>query len=147
MRRKVPVIPEDALVRDAVLKMIEEDTDGLVVVSKEDSGKMVGFISSTDILEAVVPDYLEGAKSLASFEAEDVFLRQVKAISHHPIEKWIKKEVRSVYINDTLIKAATILTEYKIHQLPVLDSARNVVGYITRVDVRRAFGDSFREDF
>lgn len=139
MRTTVVTVHADATVRDAVRLMIERDTNGLVVV--DDAGKVEGILSSWDIIEHIVPDYLEDDKHLATFESGAVFEERVQEVSNDPLADFMSKHVHTVRPDHSLMAAATLLSEFKIRQLPVVDEAGVVVGYLNRTDVKRAIGD------
>ena len=94
-----------------------------------------------DILKYLVPDYLEEEKNLAPFEPSEFFNQRAKKIADDKISKLMtSKKIYTVGPEDSLIKAATLLTEYKIHRLPVLDNGK-LVGYLSHSDVRRAIDE------
>lgn len=135
--REVPAtIAPDASLRDAVRAMIEKKTNGLIVV--QDDRSIAGIISSWDIIELIVPDYLEDDKHLAAFEAGDTFADRIKELAETKVEDFMTKEVRSVNPDDSVMQAATILSEAKIRQLPVVDSDGKLVAYLNRTDMKLA---------
>ena len=75
-------ISRTATLRDAVERMIKEETNGLVVVDTEN--KVVGILSSWDVIKQIVPDYLETEDNLAAFEAESVFAKRVAEVKDSP---------------------------------------------------------------
>lgn len=139
MKSEVITLPASVLVRDAIELMLKKKTNGIVIVDQQ--SKVCGILSSWDIIQFVVPDYLEEDRHLAAFEAGDVFVSRVKEVMHEPITKCMTKNVHTVIASDSLMKAATLLSEFKIRQLPVVDGNGVLVGYINRSDIKRAIGD------
>lgn len=144
MRKDVPTISEGATVKHVVLKMIEGKTNGLVVLDK--SSRACGIISSWDIIKYLVPDYLEEDESLAAFETSDLFVKRVNEIAGDSVEKFMSTKVHTIRQDKTLMEAATLLTEFQIRQLPVVDETGNLVGYINRTDIKNAIGEMFKSN-
>ncbi len=139
MRHEVVTLSAEATIEEAVGQMIRHKTNGLVAVDAEK--KVVGILSSLDIISHIVPDYLEQDKHLASFEAENVFSERVKEVAHDPILKCMSEHVHTVKSTHSLIEAATLMSEHHIRQLPVVDDAGVLVGYVNRTDIKLAIGE------
>lgn len=138
MRREVHTLSKTATLRDAIVKMNECHTNGLVVVNGDQ--KVVGILSSWDIIQHIIPDYLEEDKHLAPFESGDLFAERIRETANEPVTKFMTRKVVTVSEADTLMEAATLLSEFRIRQLPVADASGKLVGYINRTDIRRAIG-------
>ena len=138
MNARVVTVGQAATLRDAVAMMIQYNTNGLVVV--DDDRKVTGILSSWDIIQHIVPNYLEEDKHLASFEAGDVFAQRTREVANDPITKFMTAKVKTVNQKDTLMEAAALLSEFRIRQLPVVDDDGHLVGYINRTDIKRAVG-------
>lgn len=139
MSQKVATLPKDATFADAVKVMLDNKTNGVVVVDKK--RKVAGILSSWDLIEYVVPDYLEADKHLATFESADVFAKRVKEVADHPIKKFMSTHVHATKPEHSIMEAATLLSEFRIRQLPVVDDDGVLVGYINRTDIKRAIGE------
>ena len=139
MNPKVTTINIGATFRDAVEQMVFLSTNGLVVI--DDEQKVVGILSSWDLIEHVVPDYLEEDKHLAAFESGDVFAKRIKEVADHPITDFMTAKVHTIHPDENLMQASTLLSEFKIRQLPVVDDKGVLVGYLNRTDIKRAFGE------
>src|SRR3989338_2914005 len=79
MHRHPKTLPPGATLKDSIALMIEEQTNGLVVVDA--SGRVAGILSSWDVISRIVPDYLEEDQHLAAFEAGDLFATRVQALA------------------------------------------------------------------
>lgn len=143
MQSGVVSIPNTATLREAVQVMLKTDTNSLVVI--DEHSKVVGMLSTIDVIHYVVPDYLEEDKHIAAFEARDVFAERVQEIGNQPVTKSMSANVHTIQSSHTLIEAATLLAEHRINQLPVVDTDGKLVGYIGRTNVKKAIGDVFSE--
>lgn len=139
MRDSVVVLHAEDTVKQAVQTMLDKKTNGLVIVDKKE--KVVGILSSWDIIAYLVPDYLEEDKHLAAFESGDVFAERINEVAEDPVSKFMSTVVRTIKPEHTLMEAATLLSEFHIRQLPVVDDEGRLVGYLNRTDIKKAIGD------
>ena len=143
MQTDVVSIINTASIREAIRLMVEKNINSLVVIDKEN--RVVGMLSSIDIISYVVPDYLEDDKHLAAFESREVFERRVKEVGDQPVTKSMSAKVQTIQPTHTLIEAVTLLSEHRINQLPVVDDQGRLIGYIGRSNIKKAIGDVFAE--
>ena len=139
MKTEVVTVPKTAVMKEAIEIMITKKTNGLVVI--DENNKVVGILSSWDIIQYVVPDYLEDDKHLASFEAGDLFGKRVTQLAEDSITKFMTSQVHSVHPDSSLMEAASTLSEFHIRQLPVIDNTGSLVGYLNRTDIKKAFAE------
>jgi len=132
----VSTISVNATFEEAARIMIEEKRNGLVVLDDEE--KVTGMLSSLHLIKYIVPDYLEEDKHLAAFEATDVFAKRVHEIKDDPITQFMNPDYHAVKAEDSLMEAATLMSEWNTRHLPVVNGDNELVGYITRTDVKRA---------
>ena len=81
-----------------------------------DGRRLVGMISTTDIIRL----------NITVSNADD-----------WTIGKVMKKNLVTIEINDTLRKAAHLLSDGMFHSLPVIDKDNNLIGIITSTDLIR----------
>jgi CBS domain-containing protein len=139
MHANVITITPNATFREAAATMLQARTNGLVVV--DDAHHVVGMLSSWDMIQYLVPDYLEEDKHLASFEAGDIFEKRILEIADDPISNCMSTHVQATHPHHTLIEAATLMSEHGIRQLPVVDDSGKLLGYLNRTDIKQAIGD------
>ncbi len=139
MKTNVISLPPTASMHEALALMIDKHTNGLVIT--DDTSKVVGILSSWDIIQFIVPDYLEADKHLASFEAGEVFAKRVTDLKDRPVSEFMSKQVHTCQAEHALMEAATMLSEFRIRQLPVVNANGALIGYINRTDIKRAMGD------
>lgn len=125
--------------KEAVQIMTKENINSLVIVDK--NNKVIGILSSWDIVEYIVPDYLEEDKHLASFEAADMFKIRTMQVANDPIGKFMRKRVHVIKSENSLMETATVLSEFHVRQLPVVDDTGSPVGYINCSDIKKAIGN------
>ena len=138
MRDDVVTLPASATVHDAIETMLDKKTNGIVIIDGD--GHVAGILSSWDIIKHIVPDYLEEDEHLAAFESADTFCNRVEEVEDDVIEQFMTKDVQTIEQHGSLMKAVTMLSEFHIRQLPVVDVQGKLVGYLNRTDIKRAVG-------
>jgi len=144
MRKSVVTLHADSTVREAIKVMIRERTNGVVVL--DNKKKVIGILSSWDIIKHIMPDYLEEDKHLAAFESADVFEQRIKAVKEDPISKFMTERVVTAKQESTLMEATALLSQHKIRQLPIVDKNGKLVGYINRTDIKLAIGEVLKDN-
>jgi len=121
MQKPVKTVNLDAAVNDAVVTLADSHISALPVV--DGMGRMVGVISSTDILTSEAE-----AEDATAREAlfEDTMVRDIMTL--HPLTVSRNAEVR---------EAAQQMLYADIHRLFVVDGEQ-VVGVISTTDIMRA---------
>jgi len=143
MNTNTVTIRDSATFREAVDMMVENKTNGLIVV--DNLQKVKGILSSWDIIQHIVPDYLEEDKHLAAFESGDVFIRRIKEVANTPVTEFMTSKVHKAHPEQSLMAAATILSEFHIRQLPVVDHNDVLIGYLNRTDIKKAIAEILSE--
>jgi predicted transcriptional regulator len=72
---------------------------------------------------------------------DELLIKQVETISNHPITKFMTAKIHTVYPSASIMEAASILSEFHIRQLPVVNTKKELIGYINRTNIKRAFCD------
>ena len=92
--KKAVLIDEEASFTDALRKMVTEQTNTLLVVDKD--GKLSGEISVTDLLDAIVPEYLDGDSIAANFATEEMFEEAVRDTAEKQVQFFMSKDYSAV---------------------------------------------------
>lgn len=139
MHTPVYSIPTTATMKEAVEAMIEHRTNGLLVVDSK--GHLAGILSGWDVISFIVPEYIEKDLHLASFEDQDLFETRIHELKNANVTEFMTSNVHTTQPSHSLMEAASLLSEFRIRQLPVVDDHGNLCGYINRTDIKRAIGD------
>lgn len=139
MHSKVVKVSDKASFKEALEVMMSHKTNGIVVV--HDDNRVAGMLSSWDLIEHAVPDYLEEDKHLAAFESGDIFAERVKEVQNDKVVEFMSHHVHTVKADSNLMEASTLLSEFKIRQLPVVDEDGILIGYLNRTDIKNAMGE------
>lgn len=128
MQRKVVVISPSASLQDARRLMRGQNVRQLPVTGEDNN--LVGIVSDRDIREAMLPVGLLSGSSEKEKE---------KMLASTLVEKVMTRKVVTATVNDSLEDAITLLHDFRVNALPVLDDKGGVAGIITRTDVLKAF--------
>lgn len=135
----------DMPLKEAIQILAEHQISGLPVVN--DAGKLVGIISETDIIwqESGVtpPPYITILDSVIYLENPSRYEKELhKALGQTVEEVMTTGQIATITPNQSLSEAARLLNEKRVHQLPVLDEAGNVIGILTCGDIIRTMAAS-----
>ncbi len=139
MRDDVKTIAKTASLKEAIALMAEHKTNALVIVTTDN--EVEGIVTSWGVIESTVPDYLEDDKHLASFESSDVFAERVKIVADTLVEEVMSTDVHTISPHDSLMEAATRISQFHIRQLPVVTEENKLVGYINHTDIKWAIAN------
>ncbi len=137
MKRTIVSIPADARVDQAVKLVIRHNIGTLPVV--DDANRLLGVVSLRELLALVMPDFVHlldhidfvhdfGAWGARQPDPEDL-ARPVSEIMHQPV---FCEETSS------LLRAAALIRQYGLVDLPVVDNEGRLVGLASHVDIGTA---------
>jgi len=112
VRRKLITIPASASIREAAGILFNNGIRGAPVVDKDE---VVGFITTTDIAMLVS----------RGIDVEE------------PVSKYMRRNVFTINVNDTLMEAIRLMESYGVGRLLVIDAKGRPTGIITRTDILR----------
>ncbi|MCX5657038.1 MAG: CBS domain-containing protein [Candidatus Omnitrophica bacterium] len=131
----VSLKPEDN-VRDSLNLLLKKEISGLPVIDKE--GKLVGMFTEKNILDYILPSYIENVGRFIYKENPKAIKRKFGELAKIKIEKMMREDVVTTTEDTTLCEVAKMMLMYKARRIPVLDKMGKVVGIISRGDVLKA---------
>jgi len=102
----------DTLVEDAATQMQENKVGSLVVVDEDN--QLLGILTTTDFVDIV-------AKS--------------KPKAQTTVERYMTTDVITTSAQTSIVDAADLMVEHRIHHLPVVDDDEGVIGMISTTDL------------
>ena len=138
--KEVSIITETASFKEAVAKMIKEKTNSLLVVDNE--GKLVGEISISELLKAVVPDYLDNDSITAHFVSNEMFEEAVIDTAEKEVQYFMSRNITPVTMDEELMAVATKAIANKKVRVPVIDDGGKPIGIISRRGLKHIIGDA-----
>ncbi|MDP3970338.1 MAG: CBS domain-containing protein [bacterium] len=140
IRRHIITISQNATFREALTIMINNKTNGLIVV--DNKNKPVGYIDSFSLVQESIPAYLKDNVTLAQFEPAGVFKKAIEKVDHHKVRDMME-DLHGVQIkeDDPIILAAALASKNNLRYIPVVDDDGYLVGLVSRTDVKRAMAE------
>lgn len=123
-------VTESASFREALSAMISGKTNSLLVVDND--GKLVGEVSVADLLDAIVPEYLDGDSIAAHFATEEMFEEAVRDTEEKQVEFFMSRDFSTVEMDDGLMAVAATAIAHQRARIPVVDADGRPVGVISR---------------
>lgn len=123
-------ISEEANFADALKAMINGQTNTLLVIDEE--GTLVGEVSVADLLDAIVPEFLDGDSIATKFSDEAMFAQAVKEAELRLVSEFMSADFNAVEVTDNLMTVATTAIANKRARIPVVDQDNHPIGIISR---------------
>lgn len=128
--KEAVTIGEDASFKEALSLMVSKQTNSLLVVN--DEGKLSGEVGVSGLLDAIVPEYLDGDGIAAHFATEDMFKDAVEDAADMPVREFMTVEVNAVRADEGLMSVAATAIAQGRASVPVVDHDNRPVGVISR---------------
>lgn len=123
-------ISEDSTFEEALRSMVNGQTNTLLIVNEE--GKLTGEVSVADLLDAIVPEYLDGDSIAANFATEEMFEEAVKDAKGRPVVDFMSTDFDAVDLEDGLMTVAATAIAHQRVRIPVVDKENRPIGIVSR---------------
>jgi len=123
-------INEEASFSDALTMMLTKHTNTLLVTNE--AGVLTGEVSVSDLLDAIVPEYLDGDSIAANFATEDMFKQAVTDTAEKQVTYFMSTDYDAVTTNDSMMTIAATAIAHQRARMPVVDVDGRPVGMISR---------------
>jgi len=141
MSREVCSVTEETELKELASLFVTRNYKTLPVVDA--SGRLVGVVSQTDLVEQDKPLHIPTVISLFDWvlylESPKVFRDEVRKVSARKVGEICARDVVTCAPDTTVDEVANLMVEHKVHLLPVLDGDR-LVGVVSRLDIIRSVG-------
>ncbi len=136
--KEAVTINEEASFKEAVSMMITGQTNTLLVTDAD--GKLVGEVSVADLLDAIVPEYLDGDSIAAHFATPEMFEEAVGDAKEQQVKYFMSKDIGEVRVDDGLMEIAANAIVNKQLRIPVVDHDNRPIGIISRRGLKHMIG-------
>jgi CBS domain-containing protein len=139
MTREVITVSPDTSVEELGRLFIEKNISGAPVVDSE--GKLYGIVTENDLIQREkkfhIPTIIRIFDAILPLERESKVEEEIRRMTATVVKEICTKEVITIEEDTPLGEIATIMSEKKVHLLPVLKEGR-IVGIVGKKDVIRA---------
>lgn len=136
MRSPAITVPPGMTVKELGRVLIDNDIKGAPVV--DDDGVLVGIVTEYDLISRNkrlhIPTVLRLFDAFIPLEGSSAMEKEIKKMSASVVEDICTRKVVTITPETTLEEIATIMTEKRVHLLPVMKDAE-VVGIVDNHDV------------
>lgn len=138
--KEAVLISENATFTDALRAMVNQQTNSLLVVNED--GVLTGEISVSDLLDAIVPEYLDGDSIAAHFATEEMFEEAVQDASVKPVSEFMAMDLEPVHVSDGLMAVAANAIAHQNARIAVVDDDNHPVGVVSRRGLKHILAQS-----
>jgi CBS domain-containing protein len=129
----------DSTIREAVnlLKTAARGEQRMGVMALpvfDDSGKLVGMLSMTDILKAVYPSYMS-MMDLGDFAWDGMLESLAAQARDKKVGEFMSRDVVTVNENEPLMECVDLILKKRVRRMPVLDKKGKVLGMVYLRDI------------
>ncbi len=146
MSSEIIVVNETDSVRDLATILLTHKINGAPVVNEEN--QLIGVVTESDLIyqnkKVHLPTAVAILDSFLFLESPSKVEKELKKISGTQVGDICSHEVVTVTPETTLDEIATLMTEKKMHTLPVLDENKELVGVIGQTDIIRTIAEKVK---
>ena len=141
MTRTVHTVTPETEVGELAQRFIDTGVSTLPVVDA--AGVVIGIVTETDLVEQNKPLHIPSVITLFDWvlylESEKNFQEEVQRITARKVGDICRREVVTCTSDTPLPEIARLMSEKKVHLLPVVDDGK-LSGVVARLDMIRAMG-------
>ena len=128
-------------VHEALDMLVENRVSALPVVDK--AKNCVGILSTTDLIDITrdVDHDVQYAEDLDPSSRRWLIDRLIHTVGDEPLTSYMTEDVATVYVEDSLAKAAREMLRNRVHHLPVVDNKDHLVGIISTMDILAEYAE------
>ncbi len=130
LAKEAVVITEDATFHDAISLMVMKQTNSLLVV--DDDGRLSGEIGMSDLLNAIVPEYIDPEEMLGKLNTEEGFAEAINNASGKEVRDFMTVDIQPIHVDDTLLAISSTAIAYGTQHIPIVDHDSRPIGVISR---------------
>jgi len=123
-------ISQNATFEEVITKMVREQTNSVIVVDED--GAFAGEVSVPDLMDAIVPEYLDGDSIAANFATEEMFEEAVRDAASMQVKEFMGLDTEPVRADEGLMSVAATAIAHQRASIPIVDHDNRPVGVISR---------------
>jgi CBS domain-containing protein len=139
LAKEAVIVSEDSTFRDVVSLMVSKQTNNILVVDED--GKLSGEISVSDLMNGIVPDYLEPNLVLDELSTEAGFRKAVRAAGDKIVSDFMSVDFEPVHAEDNLLTIAGTALAHSTESIPIVDADNHPIGVISRMGLKHILAE------
>lgn len=129
------IVNENDSFERALTALMNHPTNTLLVT--DDNGELVGEVTVTDLLDAVVPDTLTGDQVIDHFTDDAAFIASIKVARDVPVADFMSYDYSALRLEDNLLAIVGTAIAHQRARIPVVDVDNRPVGIISRQGLKQ----------
>ncbi len=139
MTRNVVTVKPETSIEELATLLVENEISGVPVV--DDAGSLFGIVTENDLISRNkrlhIPTVISFLDAAIYLESSRKFEDEVKRVTATKVGDICARKVVTITEDMTVVDIATIMSEKKVHLLPVIKEGK-VVGIVGKRDMVRA---------
>jgi len=129
------VVAETDTFEHALRALISQHTNTLLVVNED--GVLTGEVTVADLLEALVPDTLNGNEVMEHFSTDEAFLASIEMVKDMPVVEFMSSDFSALEPGDNLLSIIATAISHQRARIPVVDRDQHPVGIVSRQGLKQ----------
>lgn len=129
------IISETDTFASALKAMTTQHTNTLLVT--DENGELTGEVTVADLLDAVVPDTLNGNEVIEHFKNDDAFIASIAIAKSLPVSEFMSQDFSPLSVDDELLAIVATAIAHQRARIPVVDKDNRPIGIISRQGLKQ----------
>lgn len=129
------IVSETDTFASALTAMITQHTNTLLVTNED--GELTGEVTVADLLDAVVPDTLNGSEVIEHFTTDEAFIASIEVAKEIPVTEFMSYDYSPLTLNDSLMPIVATAIAHQRARIPVVDRDNRPIGIISRQGLKQ----------
>jgi len=138
MMRPAVTVEGTTTLKDVVARMIDEQRNSLVVVDSD--GVLLGAVNASDVIKAVLPNYLEEDSVAAHFADQALLEEDVEKAKDMLVQDFMNPNVPAIKLTASVLEAAAQAVQGEQGRIVIIDENSKPIGILTRTEIKRVIG-------
>jgi CBS domain-containing protein len=129
------IVNENVSFAEALDAMENGKTNTLLVT--DDGGRLVGEATVADLLDAMIPDTLNGDQVVSHFADDDAFIASIEMARDLPVSSFMSRDFSALTLEDNLLAIIATAIAHQRARIPVVDKDGRPIGIISRQGLKQ----------
>ena len=129
------IISETDTFASALKAMTTQQTNTLLVT--DENGELTGEVTVADLLDAVVPDTLNGNEVIEHFKDDEAFIASIDIAKSLPVSEFMSQDFSPLSVDDELLAIVATAIAHQRARIPVVDKDNRPIGIISRQGLKQ----------
>jgi CBS domain-containing protein len=129
------IVNENVSFAEALDAMENGKTNTLLVT--DDRGRLVGEATVADLLDAMIPDTLNGDQVVSHFADDDAFIASIEMARDLPVSSFMSRDFSALTLEDNLLAIIATAIAHQRARIPVVDKDGRPIGIISRQGLKQ----------